>query len=1056
MGKYDSFYEARDLIAEVLRRDLLGPVEKNEIIGESPLSYYLLGKLHPLESPDDSALEERDGGVDSEVDAYDSPISQSNSSKPSSMGMSFALAPGEQRVTVRIEYALYEGVEEEEAREAGRNFQFQPTESASRERRFFRRSEHSRSIDWEPSSGPSSVLLEGGISANLVQRVKFSDGSIMATVSLSNTNRSSDEKVEQAHMTAFQPAITVFPEGLTRFKETDFVRPTAGDAELRELEMLYSKTHRFAQGHGCSVEWDDSSNPSWIRTEFLPCHRVTQMRPKELAAPQRFSMKHLCQASKSTVMNDLKGLTAEYRAWISEIEEASKELPEEFKATAEENLSRCRECADRLDGSISRLEKDDQAFSAFQLANEAMLTQRKNVLSARGKDFNEDEISWYPFQLAFLLLEVDPLADPKSPERKVTDLLWFPTGGGKTEAYLGAAAFVIFLRWIKGDGGGVTVIMRYTLRLLTMQQFERAAALIIACEHVRVANDLPGPEISIGMYVGGSLSPNKLTGDHSAEVSLEKLQAGSSLGPDDPDPVQLKSCPWCGHELTAYDYRVDASTGRMLITCPAEGCEFHDRETGLPVHIVDESVYEHLPTFLVATVDKFAQVPLKEEASRLFGIETSYLPPDLVVQDELHLISGPLGSMVGIYEAAFERLCERDGVRPKVISSTATVRNAAAQLMALYGQTSFQFPPQGIEIDDSFFAVAASPDEKPDRLYIGLLAQGHTQTTAAIRVSAALLFATRLLEARGYDDEVIDAYWTIVEYFNSLRELGSSLTNILDDVQGRFSYLATTKLEPAFPGVDQSRRFDHILELTSRRTSSEITRAFKSMEHPYMRNNSADTFDFVLATNMLSVGVDVARLGAMIVYGQPKTNSEYIQATSRVGRSNPGLVISLLNPKRSRDRSHFEQFEDFHSAFYKHVESTSITPFSDRARDRALHTVFVTLCRYLIPGFSQNDSAGKFRADMDGVESIIDEIVSYVAAVDPHEAPSTREELEAVVREWDERAQDGLLYHAPSNPYCRRRKKKTLFKDDLSEDRFKVMNSMRSVEPSANLFLARW
>lgn len=212
MGRYDSFYEARDLIAEVLRRDLLGPVEKNEIIGESPLSYYLLGKLHPLESPDDSALEERDGGVDSEVDAYDSPISQSNSSKPSSMGMSFALAPGEQRVTVRIEYALYEGVEEEEAREAGRNFQFQPTESASRERRFFRRSEHSRSIDWEPSSGPSSVLLEGGISANLVQRVKFSDGSIMATVSLSNTNRSSDEKVEQAHMTAFQPAITVFPE----------------------------------------------------------------------------------------------------------------------------------------------------------------------------------------------------------------------------------------------------------------------------------------------------------------------------------------------------------------------------------------------------------------------------------------------------------------------------------------------------------------------------------------------------------------------------------------------------------------------------------------------------------------------------------------------------------------------------------------------------------------------------------------------------------------------------------------------------------------------------
>lgn len=1056
MGRYDSFYEARDLIAEVLRKDLLGPVEENEIIGESPLSYYLLGKLHPLESPDDPALEERDEGVDSEADAYESPISQTNSSKPSSMGMSFALAPGEQKVMVKVEYALYERVSEEDAKKAGKSFQFQSTESASTERRFFRRSEHTRSISWEPSSGPIDIMLEGGISAYLVQRVEFPDGSIMATASLSNSNHSSDDKVEQAYITAFQPKITVSPIGLTRFRETDFVRPTAGDTELRELEMLYSKTHRFAQGHGCSVKWDDSLNPSWIQTEFLPCHRVTQMKPKELDAPERFSMKHLFQASRETVIDEMNGITAEYRAWISEIEKTAEKLPEEFKATAEENLNRCRECAERLDNSINLLEKDERVFSAFQLANEAMLMQRKNVLNARGKNFNEDDISWYPFQLAFLLLEVGPLTDQKSAERKVTDLLWFPTGGGKTEAYLGAAAFVIFLRWLKGDGGGVTVIMRYTLRLLTMQQFERAAALITACEYVRAKRGLPGPEISIGMYVGGSLSPNKLTGDHGAESSLAKLQAGSSLGPDDPDPVQLKSCPWCGHELSAYDYRVDAGTGRMVITCPAENCEFHNREGGLPVHIADESVYEHLPTFLVATVDKFAQVPLKEEASRLFGIETGYLPPDLIVQDELHLISGPLGSMVGIYEAAFERLCERDGVRPKIISSTATVRNAASQLMSLYGQTSFQFPPQGIEIGDSFFAVDASPDERPDRMYLGMLAQGHTQTTSAIRVSAALLFATRLLETRGYADEVIDAYWTIVEYFNSLRELGSSLTNILDDVQGRFSYLAKTKLEPAFPGVDPGLRYDHILELTSRRTSSEITRAFKSMERPYTRANSADTFDFILATNMLSVGVDVARLGAMIVYGQPKTNSEYIQATSRVGRSNPGLVISLLNPKRSRDKSHFEQFEDFHSAFYKHVESTSITPFSDRARDRALHTVFVTLCRYLLPGLSANDSAGKFRMDMDGVEAIIEEIASYVAAVDPHEAPSVRRELETIAREWDERAQDGLLYHAPSNPYGKRRKKKTLFEDDLSEDRFKVMNSMRSVEPSANLYLARW
>jgi hypothetical protein len=568
--------------------------------------------------------------------------------------------------------------------------------------------------------------------------------------------------------------------------------------------------------------------------------------------------------------------------------------------------------------------------------------------------------------------------------------------------------------------------------------------MISACEYLRRRNNLGGGEISIGLWVGGGLTPNKIDDAYDALVSQ---QQGVRLAPGQANPIQVTTCPWCGSKLDSQDYAVDKTRLRMTIHCPNERCEFHDGD-GIPVHVVDEDIYEYLPTFIVATVDKFAQVPKKEETSRLFGIGANVPPPELIIQDELHLISGPLGTMVGIYEGAIDRLCEKDGVKPKVIASTATVRNAAEQINALYGEKYAQFPPQGIDIDDSFFAVQASPDERPSRLYLGIMGVGTTQTTSLIRTMASVLFATRYLEAKGFSDEVVDAYWTIVGYFCTLRELGSALTATLDRVQTQYSYLAATKFAKLYPGVNPKERHNRILELTSRKNNSEIVESIHALEAPFDSKDRFDAYSFVLATNMISVGVDVSRLGVMVVDGQPKSNSEYIQATSRVGRRNPGLVIDVLGSSRSRDRSHYEQFPRFHNALYKAVESTSVTPFSDRARDRGLHTLFVILCRYLVEGLRTNSGASNFRRDLPGVDEVIQYILDRVTVIDPEERDAVNEELEQIAGEWEAKAESGGLVY-----WDNRNERHSLLKPDLEEDRFRTMNSMRNVEPSSNIYI---
>lgn len=1055
MADYSEFYKARKTVSHILEKDFVGPVAKDECLAELPIQYYIMGKLYPQKDTAEALDLARNPLLENDIETYDASISLSNQNNPSSMGITVTLKSGVNEICVSGEYAFYEPVLFENAKENGidiskwNNLDKKPKELWSR---------HSYPYVKQIAFSKERVVyvsLPGELQLQVYTHSVLSTGERVITIALVNENQSENGMVDTARRCAFQPVIRVTGlDGAPVFTSVNRQTYMTTDPELLELDMLYSDVHCFAHGHGCSVMWDmDNPEPKWVESAFFPTYNLCQMKAAEVVSGNVLSMQFLSAAPVDEIVRELEAFAAKYQKWIKGQNDLVAGVKEELQKIAKGNIQKCQDACERINHAIQLLREsgagDGKAFRAFQLANEAMLLQRRQTLLKNGKPFDPAKVCWYPFQLAFVLHELASFIEPKGypgqkiPDRQLVDLLWFPTGGGKTEAYLGITAFVIFLRRLRDiNADGVTVIMRYTLRLLTLQQFERASMLILACDLLRQKYHMGGSEISIGLWVGGNLTPNHLK---EARTSINKQKVGGT--DEKSNPVQIKVCPWCGEKLSVHDYDVNLVQNRMTIRCPNQQCPFHKADNGLPIHIIDEAIYYHTPSFIVATVDKFAQIPLNDKPATLFGITNNKKPPELIIQDELHLISGPLGTMTGIYEAAISKLCEREGICAKVIASTATIRNAANQILALYGRKHTQFPPQGLSAKDSFFAVQSTPEEKPARRYFGVMGIGVTATTALIRVNAAMLFATRYLAVLGYSDAVVDNFWTITGYFNSLRELGGASTQLLDDVQSRLDYLAKTKFVSAYPGVDTSKGYAYTEELTSRMNNSEITEIIQvKLKRSYTKGNHSDVFDYLLASNMISVGVDVGRLGAMVVAGQPKTNAEYIQATSRVGRDNPGLVITVYNASRSRDRSHYEQFLKYHSALYRYVEATSLTPFSDRARDRGLHALYVSLCRYLIDNLRGNDQAVNYHSDDPNVQKVEKIIIDYVRKVDPCELSAVMDELKDIEDAWDIAATGSLVYRS-------RRNEKKLLKGDTENDRFRTMNSMRNVDGQSGIYL---
>lgn len=1053
--KFEKYYEAREKVIEIMRKDLLGPLSDDEIIcDERPLDYYITGKLYPQKnSTEVVAMTSADdvGNLDSEAQDQ---ISLCNGSNPSSVGISFTLLPHVTDIDITVKIAYYTEILREEA---DKKLRFSDTgKRYDDEALFWRRNpkEYKTPTSIDITKMAPSERLVQQVLTNLDLRILlhkiYDDGSKTFTVSLVNNHLSSGDYIQQSVLSFFQPEIEITSScEMPVFADVRKNVVLNEDAEVKELNMLYSKVRSFASGHGCAVTWetDTQGNATQLRIEFLPENEIRQMKPMAAFKNDVLSMRYISEASSKDIALRLRELTQMYYEWIQTQEIHATELDTRYEESAKLNIFKCKSTLNRLMKAIDIIESDPVVYKAFALANKAMFMQRKKMLVNTNRYTCDGDIKWYPFQLTFFLQETISFADPESDERKTVDLLWFPTGGGKTEAYLGIAAFTIFLRRLRygENSDGVTVLMRYTLRLLSFQQFERAAALVFACEIIRKDQGILGGEIGIGLWAGRSLTPNKI---HDAEkiISGEK----DPLTPSS-NPAQIKRCPWCDAEITTDNYSCNEVAKRMTVKCSNSSCEFN---SGMPLYLIDEEIYKYAPTYIVATVDKFAQIALNEKTGVLLGRGNNKMPPELIIQDELHLISGPLGTITGIYEAAIKKLCEFNGRYPKVVASTATIRNAKEQIRALYAAEYTQFPPQGINIDDSFFAEISEREDKPARKYLGCMAVGTSPTTMFIRTMASLLFATRYLTELGYEDRVVDSFWTLTGYFNALRELGGAIVRVVDDIQDRFSYLRKGKFPELYPLTKGQQRYERYKELTSRESGETIGNVIQlELKIPYSTTEETFPYDFLLASNMISVGVDIGRLGTMVVVGQPKSTAEYIQATSRVGRETPGLVIATYNQGKSRDRSHYEQFTQYHESYYKHVEATSLTPFSDRARDRALQALYVILCRHTIVQLRDNESALNFKQTMVELQPIEDYILNYVKLVDPDELNSVRNEIIEIKAKWELEASRAKIAGKPFKYHAYKKTQDILFDPDYKENsRFRVLNSMRSVETTVHVY----
>ncbi len=842
--------------------------------------------------------------------------------------------------------------------------------------------------------------------------------------------------------------------------------------EEQELELRYKDEHVYAIGHGVAVDWSVKSGGVELFSDFMPVVEVPQVTANtggKLTEVLSFEFLKTIQSNNS-VFEQLDEFVDSYSEWIEAQEVIADSEGDDEQETARRLISRMEIANSRMRSSISLMREDENAQYAFALANQAMLAQ----MELNGPNKLKDPYSWRPFQLAFFLLALESSIDEDNDYRDWVDLIWFPTGGGKTEAYLGVMAFVFVYRRLKysSSGGGTTAVMRYTLRLLTSQQFVRACKVVSALELIRRVTPALGEEpYSVGLWLGGESSPNSFA------------QALEQLNKENFSKFILRQCPWCRDAFTKSNYK--ATETSFHFTCNNQECAFGHKENNvLPFNVVDESLYKEPPSLLIATVDKFARLPWEDRASSFFGGNT-HRPPELIIQDELHLISGALGSIVGLYEVGFEAILVSRGVYPKFISSTATIRQASEQVRALFGRDMAVFPPVGLRQKDSYFAREVPLSEKPGRLYIGYMAFSRQRQNCLEDLAAVLITASQILF--NDESELKDSWWTQMVYHGSLKGVGNSRTNFQSGIPRIQHRLLLSdflkKIDVLEPGRAESLRADilnqshnfyngecpkkisqnqdftrlynqyfparklNIKSLTSNQTADANAKIFGSLSSAYEEH---DAIDAVLATNMVSVGLDEPRLALMVINGQPLTTAEYIQASSRVGRGKtPGIVFANYYKTQARSLSHYENFRAYHSSFYRFVEPSSLTPFTQQVRNRALHAALVTAVRHGEHGLIDNTDAEQFNNKRPEVAKIVKHLklrIKFALAGSKKNAEEVCEHLDRLIVDWEtetltatnlrykqyDNSTEGLL--APFEG------------QKSSSGLWKTLNSMRSVE----------
>jgi len=879
----------RDSLRRALSLDLVGPgndgIHAEEVLPLPPSRWYLTGFLAPWNAPSSQKRDADDtqgeleygeaGGPGDDDEATPEPRAARRSHFPSSMGLSVLVPAGATELRVGVQWGNYTPVLKDNIATG----------------------------EWQRTQRQETVVVPLTIGSPVPpQPVPDSNGLDIVT-----STRVVREREDLRGIPAGTRAVSVFLvnkrealEGHDDEKDRWFVFQTGLDVECdqpfvprpnprgqevhdpdeRIADLQYRDALEFAVGHGASVYSVITDNTCRrVQTTWMPTCEVERVEPAKLKDVE-LGMEALAAMPDAAAMRAaLAALPAQYKQWITT---QSRDLPGEPERAevARGLLQDASRAATRIEDGLALLD-DQKAFEAFILANRAM------AMAARQRRAQEtgvapelvDAPTWRPFQLAFILMNLRGFVTPTHDDRTLVDLLFFPTGGGKTEAYLGLAAFVILLRRLRQPGlesAGVTVLMRYTLRLLTLDQLSRAATLMCALEILRAEKGeavLGAWPFEIGLWVGKAATPNRMgaKGEKDRTTARAKtiaLQSNSKR----PAPVPIENCPWCGEKFKAYSFQLKPHADRptdLRIACVNASCTFRGANP-LPIVAVDEPLFRRVPCFVIATVDKFASLPWVGPSGVLLGgadrydnagfygaahpgvgqrLKTPLAPPDLIIQDELHLISGPLGTMAGLYEAAIDALATREvnghHIRPKILASTATVRRASDQIQALFGRNGVEvFPPPGPDRRDSFFAQTRGLDEQAGRLYVGLSAQGHSLKKLLLRTYLALLGSAQKAGA--------DPYMTLVGYFNSLRELGGSRRIVEDEVASRVADYSRQKRQNDTQGSFADRDIAReVSELTSRESTNKVADTKRRLALAFTeKETDKEHIDVALATNM--------------------------------------------------------------------------------------------------------------------------------------------------------------------------------------------------------------
>lgn len=839
--------------------------------------------------------------------------------------------------------------------------------------------------------------------------------------------------------------------------------------EDKNLNFLFRNVKSFAIGHSVATEWDNLDEPKWVKTSYFPQYDAkSQTTNIEDMEDDLLSIRELSTFSKHSreeIFERLKIFSSRYESWINQ-----KTIDNAGNKIGLANLKKCEAMLKRINEGILILSENDSTFFAFQLANDAIYMQMFQTAKYfdlnkgyeryewhkkfdnmpeyedyKSLEFPSENIpKWRPFQLAFFLISLKSFTNPESDERDLVDLIWFPTGGGKTEAYLAVAAFLIFYRRLvfPDNYGGVNIIMRYTLRLLTAQQFERASKLVFACEKIRRAraNRLGTEEISIGFWVGDKMIRNKGSdAKDQLNETLRQLNQGKKVN----NVFQISTCQWCNtktiskfdenNEKYKFSFREGGTRYSIKAGCNNSNCDYYEGKNGMPIVLVDDDIYKNPPTILFGTVDKFAQIAWKGEARSLFNRQNNNHPPELIIQDELHLLSGPLGSITGLFENVIIELCKDNDLKPKIITSTATIKNVNVQVKALYGRNVSIFPPYGIDIDDSFFAKTS---DESTRRYVGILPTGKTATMTQLRLLASLLYARTKIN----EPDERDNLWTILSYYNSLKDIGKMSNKVNSELKPELEQIHQRMLE-------YSPHFIRTRELTSRIQSSRIKENLDSLSYGINDNTKENKpLDLAFATNMISVGLDIKRLGVMVINGMPRNIAEYIQSSSRVARKNEGVVFTLLNPDNSRDISVFEHFIPFHTTFYKQVEPLSLTPFTENTFDLLLFTMIVAFYRHKLNQY-QNEKAGSM--DLVPLKDKFLKSIERHTFLANDQKDALIKKVDDILRRWDNRIKNtqGLKFKTIKIEQTLLR----TVENKQNEDDLIAMQSMRNVEPISRI-----